>query len=78
MKLEFAGLTAKYVDITGKFVPKHGEKIDREDRILGVILPSNGQTWFFKMQGPPDVVGKNQSDFEEFVRSVRFDGGNHE
>jgi hypothetical protein len=75
--LDAGGLTAKYVDLTGKYAPKEGEKTDRkDDRILGAILLYKGvQTWFFKMQGPPEVVGKHKNDFEEFVRSVRFDGG---
>jgi hypothetical protein len=78
-KIDVGGLKAKYVDITGKAVERTGEKPTlKDDRILGVILPSNGQTWFFKMRGPPDMVGAKQKDFEEFVRSVRFDGGNHE
>lgn len=39
---------------------------------LGVIVPRGGQTWFFKMMGPADVVAKQKPAFEAFVRSVQF------
>jgi hypothetical protein len=75
--LKIGDLNAKYVDLTGKYVStKHDEKPLREDdRILGVILVHDDQTWFFKMRGPPQLVGDHQQEFEEFVQSVRFDGG---
>ena len=44
-------------------------------RILGVVVPRRGQTWFFKMTGPADLVDKQKPVFEAFLKSVRFDGG---
>ena len=44
-------------------------------RMLGVGLPHGGATWFFKMTGPADLVGKQKAAFEAFVKSVKFDGG---
>ena len=44
-------------------------------RSLVVAAPNGGRTWFFKMSGPADLVGKQQLAFEAFVRSVQFDGG---
>jgi hypothetical protein len=38
-------------------------------------------TWFIKMRGPADLVGRQLAAFEAFLKSVRFDGGtgaNHE
>ena len=45
-------------------------------RILGVVVLRRGQTWFFKMTGPADLVEKQKPAFEAFLKSVRFDGGN--
>ena len=54
-----------YVDLVG---PK-GE------RTLGGILLHGGQTWFFKLRGPTDLVGAQQMAFETFVKSLRFEAG---
>jgi hypothetical protein len=66
-RLKVGNDEAVYVDIagTGPGNPK---------RILGAILPAGGQTWFFTLKGPADLVGKQQSNFEAFVTSVRFGG----
>jgi hypothetical protein len=47
-------------------------------RIVGVVLPRGGQTWFFKMSGPAEAVAKQKPAFEAFVKSVRFEGGANE
>ncbi len=49
-----------------------GEGSDAQ-RILVVMLPRGDRTWFFKMTGPAQLVGRQKSAFEEFIRSVRFD-----
>jgi hypothetical protein len=57
-----------YVDISGP-------GLGMAKRILGAIVPhGKKETWFFTLKGPPDLVGKEQSHFEAFVKSVRFDG----
>ena len=46
--------------------------------ILAAILPHGGQTWYFKMLGPAEIVRSQQPAFEAFLGSVRFgeaDGG---
>jgi hypothetical protein len=43
-------------------------------RMLGAVVPHGGQTWFFKMTGPADAVGRQRDAFEAFLKSVRFDG----
>jgi hypothetical protein len=63
-EIEVAGSRSPYVDLSGKL------------RILGVIVAHGEQTWYFKMIGDADLVGKQKSTFETFLRSVRFDGGN--
>jgi len=54
---------AAYVDVAGP-----------QKRILAVMLPRGDATWFFKMMGPVDVVGREESAFKSFVRSVKFTG----
>lgn len=43
-------------------------------RIRVVLVPTpDAQTmWFFKLQGPADLVNKEQAAFDEFVLSLRF------
>lgn len=45
-------------------------------RILGAIAPAReGQSWFFKLTGPPEAVGKQEQAFDEFLESLKFDDG---
>ena len=52
------------VDLTG---PK--------GRMLAGTLLHGGRSWFVKMTGPADLVGKQQPAFETFVKSLRFEAG---
>jgi hypothetical protein len=68
--LEVAGLPGHYIDLRGP------ERTGRRLRTLAVSVPRQDQTWFFKMLGTADLVGRERAHFEEFVTSVRFaDGG---
>ena len=69
--LKAAGADAQYVDVTG-------EKAGKRQRILVAFLPREGQTWFFKMTGPADLVGRQKAAFEAFVASVQFGGGGND
>jgi hypothetical protein len=67
--LDIADGKASYVDLTGR--DPTGPK-----RILGAWIVHGGRTWFIKMMGSPELVGKQQAAFEAFVQSIRFtDGG---
>jgi hypothetical protein len=39
-------------------------------RILGGIFPTNGETWFFKMIGPDQLVESQRDAFKQFLESV--------
>ncbi|MEP6810462.1 MAG: hypothetical protein ABI992_09480 [Chthoniobacterales bacterium] len=39
-------------------------------RILGGIFPLPGETWFFKMMGPDDLVAAQRESFQGFLQSV--------
>jgi hypothetical protein len=62
-RIEIDGQPALYVDLENK---------DANKRIIGVICPQAGRSWFFKLTGPVDLAGKQKSAFETFVRSVQF------
>lgn len=44
-------------------------------RILGGIYPLHGETWFFKMMGPDELVAAQRGAFKEFLQSVHEDEG---
>jgi hypothetical protein len=66
-EIAVAGAKAPYVDLLG---PEAG---GQRKEILGVVVERGGQTWFFKMTGPAELVTRQKPAFEEFVRSVQFD-----
>jgi hypothetical protein len=41
-----------------------------EKRTLAAIVPHAGRVWFFKMQGPLEVVAKQQENFNTFISSL--------
>jgi hypothetical protein len=43
-------------------------------RLLAVMVPREDSTWFFKIMGPADEVGKHAQAFDDFVRSIHFTG----
>jgi hypothetical protein len=67
-EIKVDGAPAYYADLTGDS-PRKGRQ-----RILGVIAERDGEKWFFKMMGHPDLVEMQKPAFEAFVKSVRFGG----
>jgi len=39
-------------------------------RLLGAVVPHNGETWFFKLMGPDALVAAQKPAFREFLRTV--------
>jgi hypothetical protein len=66
MPLKVAGLDAHYLDVVN---PKSQQA---NNRILGVIVPTDGATWFIKMAGPDALVGAQKTNFEAFVNSFKL------
>jgi hypothetical protein len=62
-----SGGQATVVDMTGTN-PKTGAKA----RLVGVILPQAGQTWFYKLMGDEQVVEQQKAAFLQFVQSARY------
>lgn len=40
------------------------------DRMIAVIVPAEGMTWFFKLRGTPKGVEAERGGFEKFVKAV--------
>jgi len=41
-------------------------------RLVGSIVPQNGQTWFYKLMGDPDIVAQQKDAFVKFVQSAKY------
>ena len=63
------GRSALFVDFKGK-----DKQTSNDKRIVGAICETGGRTWFFKMTGQIDAVGKQKPAFDQFLASVRFGG----
>ena len=44
-------------------------------RLVAVVLPLNGQTWFYKLMGDESVVGAQKEAFIKFVQSAKYPAG---
>ena len=62
--------TAFYVDLKGPATDDGPGQ-----RILGAILDGDERTWFFMLPGQTDLVEPHAKAFEEFIASVRLEGG---
>ncbi len=65
--LDVMGGRAMLVDVSGK-----NAKTGQPARLIGVIVPREGQTWFYKLMGDPGVAEREKSAFLKFVQSVRY------
>ncbi len=67
----------------GKPLPVNGRELFLVDlanegqRILGGILPVEGETWFFKMTGPDALVQAQRAAFEQFLGSIHVAEHDH-
>jgi hypothetical protein len=41
-------------------------------RLIGVVLPLGGQTWFYKLMGDADLVAQQKAALVTFVRSAKY------
>ena len=48
------------------------ELVGKKETILGVMVKTGATAWFFKLQGPTALAGREQARFEEFVKSARL------
>ena len=66
-QIDVASGKASLIDLTGT-----DSKTGKPSRLVGVILPQNGQTWFYKLMGDPDVVAAQKDAFIKFIQSAKY------
>ena len=65
--MSVSGRDMFFVDLVSEQpVGENGSKT----RILGGIFPVPGETWFFKMMGPDQLVESQRDNFKQFLQSV--------
>lgn len=47
----------------------------RPERMLAAVVTQPEQGWFFKLSGPPELMEKQVEPFDNFIRSLKFAGG---
>ncbi len=65
--LSVPGAQAQVVDLNGT-----STKTGQPARLIGVVLPMNGQTWFYKLMGDPGVVAAQKDTFVKFIQSAHY------
>ncbi len=65
--LDLAGAKASVADITGKDA-RSGEQA----RLVAVVVPRSGDTWFYKLMGNAQVVQQQKDAFMKFVESAKY------
>jgi len=52
-------------------------KTGKPARLVGAIVPQNGQTWFYKLMGDGQIVAQQKDAFIKFIQSAKYpDAGN--
>jgi hypothetical protein len=65
--IDAAGTPAVLADFSGT-----DARTGKPARLIGVVLPFNGQTWFYKLMGDPDLVGQQKDVLIKFVQSAQY------
>jgi hypothetical protein len=65
--LDVAGGKGTLVDMSGT-----DAQTGQPTRLVGVIVPMNGGTWFYKLMGDSNVVESQKAAFTQFVRGVKY------
>ena len=65
--LDAAGGKISVVDLSGT-----DARSGQPARLVGAIVPQNGQTWFYKLMGDAKIVGAQKDAFTQFVQSAKY------
>ena len=68
--LDVAEGKAMLVDLSGQ-----DSKSGRKARLIGVIFPQGGQTWFYKLMGDEAVAEQEKETFLKFVQTAKHPNG---
>jgi len=58
---------ARVADISGK-----DARTGQPARLVAVVVPRSGETWFYKLMGDSEVVQREQEAFLKFVQSAKY------
>ena len=67
-KATVGGAEAKVYDFTG---PAAGGNAPKRNRVVAVETPA-GDTWFFRLSGPAELVEGQKGAFDSLLQSVKF------
>jgi len=65
--LDLSGVKGSLADIAGQDV-----RSGQPTRLLAVVVPRSGETWFHKLMGNADLVQQQKDAFMKFVQSVKY------
>jgi hypothetical protein len=65
--IEVANGKAQLVDMSGT-----DARTGQPTRLVGVIVPQSGQTWFYKLMGDAKVVESQKDAFTKYVQGVKY------
>jgi hypothetical protein len=65
-KIETLGVSGNYVEINGP------DSAAKRETILGVQAQAGGDTWFVKLRGDAELVQREKSRFEAFVKTLQL------
>lgn len=65
--IDAGGGKAQVVDLSGA-----DSKTGKPARLIGIIVPQNGQTWFYKLMGDEPIVARQKDAFIQFVQSAKY------
>ena len=65
--IDASGTKATVVEMSGTNV-----RTGQPAKLIGVILPQGGQTWFYKLMGDPDLVTQQKDALIQFVQSAKY------
>ncbi len=68
--IDVSGTKATLADITGT-----DARSGKPARLIGVVLPLGGQTWFYKLMGDAAVVAQQKDALIKFVQSAKYPAG---
>jgi hypothetical protein len=65
--LDVGGNKATVVDMTGT-----DAKTGKKSRLIGVVAPQSGNTWFYKLMGDEQIVEQQKDAFTKFIQTAKF------
>ena len=65
--IDVPGGRASLVDLSGT-----DARTGQPTRLVGVMVPQSGQTWFYKLMGDAKVVEAQKDAFTKFIQSVKY------